>query len=705
MGSYYEGNFHEDSTIVIENRTFRFEKGEEMGKRGNILSDDETILLSTVFVYDLYWKPYYVVFSRNDSLYLNKVDTLIDIFHRINPQRSKAEYRKLIKEDYLKYKEIYDRATIKISSKDKKIKEEGKEERRKLKKQLQDKSATVLIQISNTEQPARWVRQRDINEIDTLFKGWKDNSLRGGCQRDRKEERRQLTGGYPSSVLGTLKKDKGEKTHSYRGIEGYYDSLLSGETVSKRILKVNGTTVRLKENKGISPVNGHSIITSIDNDIQRVTRDALRKRLLADPTADWACAIVMETKTGQIKAIVNLNKNRGACEELTDHATTESFEPGSTFKLMTLIAALESGKADTSTLVQCEKGIFTLKKAFAASDNKGMFQAAKMGYPNIHAFGNALTKMGLHHDLKIETANAKTPRLKSITQREIDYDRMTHGYSINVPPIYMLAYYNAVANNGVYIRPTLIKAIVSSNGEIKENKPDTIQKRIASPKTIRLAKGCLEAVVVEGTAKRAQDDRYKAGKANKEEDVRPLIAGKTGTAFIYEKGEYLKGIKNSSFIGYFPAENPKFTCLVFISKTTSDAGYIAAPVCKEIAEKLNAYYDEITSSEREDIKKSNMPVNALGHWKDIALIYKELGISAKSAVEGNKYVEVVRDADSTILFKEKDLKTNLSKSLRGATAKDAVDILEKQGYTVQIQGIGKVIDVQTVGKKAIVTLN
>jgi len=706
MGDYYRGIIPEDSTITVEDRTFRIEKGEEIGKRGNILSDDGTILLSTVFVYDLYWKPYYIVFSRNDSLYQSKVDSLILIFHRINPQKSIAEYTKLIKDDYLKYRATYLNAKTKIGSKDKKIKAEGREELKKLSQQLQDKSSTVLVQISNTEHPAKWVRQRDVNEIDSLFKGWKDNSLRGGCQKDRKEERRQLTGGYPSSVLGMRKKDKGEKNYAYQGIEGYYDSLLSGETVSKRILKVNDNTVRLKENKNIFPINGHSIVTSIDNDIQRVTRDALRKRLMEDPTADWACAMVMETKTGQIKAIVNLNKNRGICEELTDHATTESFEPGSTFKLITLLAAFESGKADTGTLVKCEKGIFTLKRAFAISDNDGMYNAAKMGYPNIHSFGTALSKMGLHRDLKIETANAKTPRLTSLTQREIDYDRMTHGYSIQVPPIYMLAYYNAVANNGVYIKPTLIKAVILPNGGRIENKPDTIQKRMCSQKTIRLAQSCLEAVVVEGTAKRAIDNRFKSGKANNEENIRPLIAGKTGTAFIYDKGGYVKGVKNSSFIGYFPAENPKYTCLVLISKTTLDAGYIAVPVCKEIAEKLNAYYDEISKSEQEDMKKANMPANASGYGKDMATIYKELEIAAKSATNENKYVEVVRNADSTIIFKEKKLSANLSESLRHATAKDAAYILEKQGYKVQIRGVGKVKEVLIQeGKVAVVILN
>jgi cell division protein FtsI (penicillin-binding protein 3) len=538
-----------------------------------------------------------------------------------------------------------------------------------------------------------------------LFKDWRGSAFRGGCQKDRKEVRRQLTGGYPSSVLGTYKKDRGEKQYSYRGIEGYYDSLLAGEVVNKRILKVNDVTVRLKENKRISPANGHSIMTSIDNDIQRVTRDALKKRLLIDPMATWGCALVMEVKTGQIKAIVNLNKHQNVCEEMTDHATTESFEPGSTFKLITLLAALESGKADTGMLVKCEKGTYSLRRAFAISDNEGLYHAAKKGYSNIHAFGEALTKMGLHKDLKIETANAKTPKLTSITKQEIDYKNITHGYSINTPPIYMLAYYNAVANNGVYVKPTLIKAIVLPNGKIVKNKADTIQKQLCSPRTIQLAQSCLEAVVTEGTAKKAQDNRYKTGKANNEENIRPLIAGKTGTAFIYDEKSrsYLHGIKNSSFIGYFPAENPKYTCLVFVSRTMLDAGSIAVPVCKEIAEKLNDY-DEILLNKPNDVKKTRTPADASGYGKDMAMIYRELAIDVKSATSTNNYVTAVRDADSTIVFREKDLKTNLLQSIRKATAKDAAHILEKHGFKVQIRGVGKVNDVLIRGKLAIVLL-
>jgi cell division protein FtsI (penicillin-binding protein 3) len=699
MGKYYEGRFPTDTVIHINNRVFRFEEAKEMGKRGDILLDDGTILLATIFVYDLYWYPS-KVYPRNDSLYLNRVDSLIGIFHRINPKTSMEEYAKLLKTDYLKYREDYDNAMLGIKDKNKEIRSKTATELAELRQKK------VLIHISNTEQPERWARQRDMNEIDTLFKGWK-GGFRGGCHKDPKEVRRQLAGGFPSSVLGTWAKHKGEKHHSFRGIEGYYDTILAGELVSKQILKVNNVTVRQKKNQNISPKKGKSIVTTINKDIQRVTRDALKKRLLEDPTAAWGCALVMEVKTGQIKAIVNLDRHKGGFEELTDHATTESFEPGSTFKLITLLAALEA-KVDTAAAVKCEKGTFSLKRAFAISDNEGMYHAAKMGYANLKTFRNAYLKMGLQNDLHIETAHAKQPKLSSITDKEIDYKNVTHGYSIKVPPVYMLAYYNAVANKGVYIKPTLIKAITSPHGEKEEKKPEIVQKQICSPQTIRLAQACLEAVVMEGTARRAQDDRYKTGKANQEEGIRPLIAGKTGTAYIYDEKmkDYSKTVKNSSFIGYFPADNPMFTCLVLISKTHSDAAYVAVPVCKEIAEKINDHYKEVSKSNKKEAEKKHLPLCGFAYRKDIETVYKGLGIPVKALAAENKYAAAERSADSSIVFRAKEVKTNnLSASLRNATAKDAAYILEKRGYKVLIRGVGKVSEVLVQGKMAVVVLN
>jgi cell division protein FtsI (penicillin-binding protein 3) len=707
-GKYYRGEIADDKEMIIDNRTFRTETNRLSGKRGNIFSDDGTVLLSNIFIYDLYWYPSYIYINdRNDSLFMSNVDSLIKIFHRINPKKSISTYNKLIKQDYLNYRKAYKAALKKTKSKDNKIKKEGYDIISNLRKK------NVQIKVSNLNRTNEWVRQKDINEIDSLFVLWKgDNRFRGGCKKDRRDVRRQLMGGYPKSILGTFESAVAQnKTDSIifrRGIEGYYDSLLRGESISYRILKVNNETVRLKENKYISPNNGCDIVTTINNDIQRVTKNALEKQLLASE-AVWGCAIVMEVKSGEIKAICNLDKVGNQYEERIDHATTERYEPGSTFKLITLLAAIESGKVDTNTIVECDKGHFSLKRAFVISDNKGLYHAAKICYPNISSFLLALKKMSLEKDLKIETAQARTPILNPITAKESDYRNVTHGYSVKMPPVYMLAYYNAIANDGIYIKPTLVKSVSVQNKGFYSVQHEIVNTAICTQTTIAKAKSCLEAVVTEGSAKRARDEQYLAHIKNKDTNIihHPLIAGKTGTAFIYNEKEkkYSSTLKNSSFIGYFPSQKPKYTCLVLISGTPLDASVVAVPVCKEIAEKLNMHDIEIKLSESDKNTKKNIPTSRFVSVKDVNIIYNGLQIPViRTNEDKEEYVSIAKNNNDEVVFISKKIQQHAFPELKYATAKDAIYLLEKMGYLVEIRGKGKVNNVKTIKNKAILFL-
>jgi cell division protein FtsI (penicillin-binding protein 3) len=705
-GKYYRGEIADDKEMIIDNRTFRTEINRLSGKRGNIFSDDGTVLLSNIFIYDLYWYPSYIYINdRNDSLFMSNVDSLIKIFHRINPKKSISTYNKLIKQDYLNYRKAYKAALKKTKSKDNKIKKEGYDIISNLRKK------NVQIKVSNVNRTNEWVRQKDINEIDSLFVLWKgDSRFRGGCKKDRRDVRRQLMGGYPKSILGTFESAVAQnKTDSIifkRGIEGYYDSLLRGETISYRILKVNNETVRLKENKYISPNNGCDIVTTINNDIQRVTKNALEKQLL-ETEAIWGCAIVMEVKTGEIKAICNLDRIGNQYEERIDHATTERYEPGSTFKLMTLLAAIESGKIDTNTIVACDKGNFSLKRAFVISDNKGLYHAAKICYSNISSFLLALKKMSLEKDLKIETAQARTPILNPITSKESDYRNVTCGYSVKMPPIYMLAYYNAIANDGIYIKPTLVKSVSVKDKGFYSLQHEIVNSEICSPTTIAKAKSCLEAVVTEGSARRARDDQYLTYIKNKDTNIihHPLIAGKTGTAFIYNEKEkkYSSILKNSSFIGYFPSQKPKYTCLVLISGTPLDASVVAVPVCKEIAEKLNMHDIEIELTESGKNTKKNLPTSRFVCAKDMNIIYNELQIPV-NRINEDEYISIEKNNNDEVVFISKKNQKHAFPELKYATAKDAIYLLEKMGYLVEIRGKGKVNNVKIIQNKAILFL-
>ncbi len=706
-GKYYRGEIDDDKEMVIDGRIFKIETNTISGKRGNIISDDGTVLLSTVYIYDLYWYPSYIYTNKvNDSLFMLNVDSLIQIFHRINPKKSIDSYNKLIKEEYLNCRQAYKKAIKQTKSNEKKEKEKGYLAIKNLQKEY------VQIKVSNVSRTNEWVRQKDIDEIDSLFAAWKGGgNFRGGCKKDRRDVRRQLTGGYPKSILGMFESvSSSNRTDSIifkKGIEGYYDSTLRGKCITYRILKVNNETVRLKENRDISPSNGCDVVTTINNDIQRVTKNALEKQLLLSGAA-WGCAVVMDVKSGEIRAICNLDKVGNIYEERIDHATTERYEPGSTFKLMTLLAALESGKIDTNTIVECDKGnYYSLKKAFVISDNKGLYNAARMTHKNISSFLLSLKGMSLEKDLKIETAQARIPILIPITSKESDFRNVTHGYSVKIPPVYMLAYYNAIANDGKYIKPTLVKSITCPDKGSSTSQHEIINAAICSPQTIAKAKDCLEAVVTEGTARRARDNQYLAYIKNKDTNIihYPLIAGKTGTAFIYDEKEkkYSPTLKNSSFIGYFPSQKPKYTCLVLVSGTPLDASIVAVPVCKEIAEKLNMHDIEIELSESRQNSKKNIPTSRFAYTKDIQTIYNELHIPISLSNE-NQYVSLTKNDNNDIVSIPRKIPNRSVAELKHATVKDATYILEKMGYTVQIRGKGKVNDIQIAGTTAIVFL-
>jgi len=710
-GEGYKGKFDAGEEKKIGDRTFVKETSTISGRRGSIFSDDETtLLLSTVFIYDLYWYPYYAI-EKNDSLFLSNVDSLIRIFYRINPKNSMDFYNQNIKEDYLKFRQAYKTAVKQADSKDKKVKEHAKNEIQELKKK------NVRIKVSNISRVNEWVRQRDINEIDSLFAKWKgDARFRGGCQKDRRDVRRQLSGGYPKSILGIFEavpvRNKPDSIIFTRGIEGYYDSLLRGESLVYEILKVNNELVRLKENQSLVPKNGCDIITTIDNNIQRVTKNALEKQLSFRGAA-WGCAIVMEVESGEIKAICNLDRVGNTYKEQTDHCTAERYEPGSTFKLITLIAALQSGKMDTSTVVDCGEGkYYSLKKAFAKSSNLGIYHAAKMSCGNVDTFLSVFTKMLFKADIKIETAQACTPFVPK-KLNESDFESTTRGYSVNIPPIYMLAYFNAVANNGKYIKPVLVKSITYPNKKKEILQSNVINPAICSPSVLAKVKDCLEAVVMEGTGQGAKDVQYLECRKNKDTNAtcHPLIAGKTGSAFMYIEKEKtysyklppshpFKDFKNSSFIGYFPSQQPKYTCLVLISGTNLDGGVVAVPVCKEIAEKLYMHDFEIESS-----KSSKMiPACRFAYADDIRTIYSELQIPLTLSNE-NQYVGISKDNKDEVVITPRKVREFSVSELRQASAKDAAYILEKAGYTVTIRGKGKVDDIQISGKKAIIILN
>jgi cell division protein FtsI/penicillin-binding protein 2 len=384
--------------VVVDNRLFSVNYIYKTGVRGNIYSDENDLMLSTIYIYDLYWFPSEV---GDSAKFMQNVDSLISIFMQINPRISRETYDNMIKKTYREYRREYRKLLSQTKSEDKEVQTAAKNAMQELKKQFK------IIKISLPLRASEWVTQEHWDNICSLFPS-KTNS-HGGCKVDKRLIHNNVYKNSAAATIGYLNIQQSKKfTDSIvydKGIEGYYDHLLAEERIFYKRLYVNKVLVPLRENRKINPRNGADITTTINIDIQRITESALMDQLLS-VNAAWGTAIVMEVKTGEIKAISNLTRTReGVYEETVDHATRESYEPGSTFKLITLIAALESGNVDTSTMVKCEKNnLFSLQRAFEISDNKGLYNAAKLAYPNFYDFFTAMMKMSLQKDLEIEVA-------------------------------------------------------------------------------------------------------------------------------------------------------------------------------------------------------------------------------------------------------------------------------------------------------------
>ena len=695
-GDAYRGNFKD--TLTVEDRFFRIDSSAVRGFRGNVYSANGELLSTTIPIYDLYWEVGAVGVSEKDSArFMQRVDSLISIFCRLTPKRNREYYEERVRQCYVDYCGACRAEQRIINGKtDKETRNAAKNRLAELKKSVRGKY--LIIKVSLDELPATWVRWTDWNDICLLFDGsasGRRQTFYGGCRVDVRYVHHNVYDDYAAAVIGSMNESK-----TYGGLEGYYDSLLAGERHIYRTLFVNRVKVPLRENQLMQVQNGCDIVTTLDVDMQRIVTESLHAQLERYQTR-WGCAILIETATGEIKAISNLTKTPEGYRDYVEHAISESYEPGSTFKLISLLAALDSKKIDTGDLVHCEKGIHTLKWAFEFSDNDGLYEAAQTGYHTLDQFFYKIHQMGLDSNLLLEVSGAEQPRVTTMTRSNVDYHSMTHGYAVKMPPVYMAAYYNAVANNGRFMRPYLVKEIVYPDGRREVRKPVVVRERICSPLTLAKARACLEGVVTNGTARRAQDKYYRLHKNDTTLSVRPLLAGKTGTAQLYNGG-YLNEF-NASFVCYFPSDRPKYTCMVMISGTIADGGVVAAPVCREIAEKIAQRDFSMRNYIYRDALWNRYPSVSLGYTPELVMIYRKMGYSLRPVLSEWSAVGPSTGRDSLMVMHPRGVE-DLSNALKGSSAKDAVYLLERKGYRVRLKGAGKVKDVSYSGGWALVTL-
>ena len=515
---------------------------------------------------------------------------------------------------------------------------------------------------------------RDLSYTDYMriksFPLFKLGAYKGGIIVEQETVREHPIGKIAERTIGYERVDQNGKTR-VAGIEGAFGEYLNGKDgkiLKQRIAK--GQWKPLRDNNEIEPQDGYDIVSTIDVYIQDIAHHALLKQL-EYYEADHGSVVVMECHTGEVKAIANLGRSsNGTYYEKLNYAVGESQEPGSTFKLIDLIALLDDEKVDTSTVYDTHGGEveyykrkvrdshkggygkISLARGFELSSNTVMAQAIYDNYKNNPSqFINRINSYGFNESLGLPIEGEGIPIIPQVNGPRwsgIALPWMAYGYGVSMTPLQMLTLYNAVANKGEMVKPIFVKEIKEWNKTIKKFDREIINPKICSDATIAKVKAVLENTVKNGTGKKLYSKDFS-------------MAGKTGTAQVnYGKG---KGTDSgmyyaSSFAGYFPADHPKYSCIVIIHKPSREKGIygadVAGPVFKRIAQKI--FTDSPTTNEVKNLKKK----------------------------------DVKQEASYDSYYASMQKKQEVVPNVKGMTGMDAVALLGNLGLRVKIIGIGKV---------------
>lgn len=486
------------------------------------------------------------------------------------------------------------------------------------------------------------------------------------------------------------------------GMERTYDSVLRGDDGTRIERKETGGVWMPIEGSEVEPQNGKDLVTTLDIGVQEVAEHSL-KSVLEQYECAYGTCIVMEVQTGKIRALVNLGRQKdGTYWEDLNYAMMPT-EPGSTFKLMTLFALLKDRYVTVDSKVDCQGGVahfgnltvkdshfglgvLSIRDAFAQSSNVAM---AKLGHQyyqsNPKKYLNHLHTLHLDGKTGIDLTGERAPRVKKPGQSDWSATTlpwMAYGYEIQITPLHTCMVYNAVANNGKLMRPYLISEVREYGKTIKKFEPTALEESIGDTATIRQLQECMKEVALTGTAKHIRSPFYS-------------IAGKTGTAQVADKGiKYSDGVYQGSFVGYFPADKPKYTIAVVIrTKPRSGAYYggtIAAPVFRMIADKVFAASKGWTGPLDSIAQKSDKKIVAnYASAASYDVLLRKMG--GKAPETSNNYViKVATDSNKKTIVQQAKIFAGMVPDVSGLGLKDAVYLLEKQGMKVVVRGRGKV---------------
>lgn len=662
-----------DYWLKVANRVKK-DSVEVIPTRGNILSCDGQLLASSLPEFKIYmdFKP--LKDTGTDSLWEAKIDSICMGLNHIFPERSAAEFK----------------ATL----------EKGRREEKR-------------------HWPI-WPNRIDYNTFSQVkqLPVLNLSKNKSGFHWEELNARERPYGTLAGRTVGDMYAAMNGGRTPRCGLELSYDSLLRGTTGIKHRRKVLNRYLDIVDTP---PIAGADIVTTIDVSMQDLAERAVIDEL-KEINGNVGVAIVMEVKTGDVKAIVNMEKCvDGAYREIKNHAVSDLLEPGSVFKPVSIMTALEDGMCDTNKVVDTGGGIWpmygremkdhnwrrggygtmTLPKTLKVSSNIGVSRIIDEYYhANPEKFVRGVYRSGITADLHIPIVGAthgkvrmpkKNKRGEWINWSNTALPWMSIGYESQIPPISTLTFYNAIANDGKMMQPRFVKAAVKDGKILQEFPPQVVEghEQIASPRVIKLMQEMLRKVVSEGLGRKAGSEAFG-------------VAGKTGTAQISQGAAgYKSGRVNYllSFAGYFPADAPRYSCIVCIQKSglPASGGGMSGVVFHNIAEGIMAHDIRFDVADARDSLSMPIPDVKDGNVLSADYVLSHLGIktntnfSSGSATKTPVWGKVKKCADHVSLVKQKTVGKKCVPNVIGMGARDAVYLIESRGATCRIKGRGKVV--------------
>lgn len=627
--------------------------------RGNIISADGKLMASSLPEYKIYM-DFRVQSSKQDTMLMNHLQEICNGLHEIFPDRSAQDFRKHIL------------------------------------KGRRAKSRHFLLYPKRIS----YIQYKEVKKLP-LFNQSKNIS---GLHEEVFNQRKKPFGSLAMRTLGDMFPDMAQGAKN--GLELTYDSLLKGENGITHRQKVMNKYLNIVDKPAI---DGYDVITTIDVDMQDIAEKALVDQL-KNLDAVFGVAVVMDVATGEVKANVNMTKaGDGKYYEMRNLAVSNLMEPGSTFKTASIMVALEDKYITPDYKVDTKNGMVNMYGSWMKDWNwyKGGYGeidvtrilevSSSVGVSSIidkfygkdpQKFIDGLRRMSIDKPLNLGFVGEASPRIKGPKERyfaKTTLPWMSIGYETMIPPIYMLNFYNAIANNGVMVKPKFVKAI-ARNGEIVEEYPtEIVNPKICSDETLQQIQTILRKVVSEGLAKPAGSKQFS-------------VSGKTGTAQISQgkAGYKANGVSYLvSFCGYFPSEAPKYSCIVSIQIPHGPAsgGLQAGSVFSRIAERIYAKHLVKNIAQAKDSTAVLIPDVAQGDITETAYVLKQLNVKSNSASIPYSFNPVWGKAKTTDSYVELSTAQPDKKrvpNVVGMGAKDAVYLLESYGMKVHLSGVGKV---------------